>query len=98
MDWLLSLIPWWAWLLLAAVAIGFAWRLFGWRGAVAAAAAVLPVLGFGWARNLGATAERAKRDREALDHVKTRQEIEDDIAEMGSQDVDQRLAWWNRDE
>lgn len=96
-EWLLTLIPWWAYALAGAIAIGAVWRLFGWRGAVAAAGAILPVLGFGWARNLGVEQERARRDREVLDHVVIRNEVEDDIADMGAQDVDQELAKWNRD-
>lgn len=98
MGWLLSLVPWWAWAALAVLIVGAVQALFGWRAALGAAVPVLAALGLGWARNLGVEAERTRRDREALDHVRIRKDIDDDVAEMGSQDIDQNLARWNRDE
>lgn len=80
-EWLLSLVPWWVWLVLAAVAIGAVWRVFGWRGAVAAAAALLPMLGCRWAVNLGAERERAKQSK-AHDH------LQEHYDEIDRQDID----------
>ena len=40
-------------------------------------------------------AEQAKRRAESIND---RKEIDDEISQLGSQDVDQRLARWNRDE
>ena len=40
-------------------------------------------------------AEQSKRRAES---ISDRKEIDDDINQMGAQDVDQRLARWNRDE
>lgn len=40
-------------------------------------------------------AEQAKRRAES---ISDRKEIDDEISQMGSQDVDQNLARWNRDE
>ncbi|UXN73361.1 hypothetical protein N8D56_21175 [Devosia sp. A8/3-2] len=50
MNWLLDLVPWWAWLLLAAVSVGTAWRLLGWQGALVAAAGLLAAPGYGKGR------------------------------------------------
>lgn len=97
MDWLLSLIPWWLYFIAAAVAIGAVWRLLGWQGAIVAGAGLLAVLGYGKGRADASRDGRAKRDREALDHVVIRNEVDDDVAEMGSQDIDQNLAKWNRE-
>ncbi len=96
-DLFLSLLPWWFWAILAAAAIGALWLAFGWRSALVAAGAVLPVLGFRWAENMGAERERAKRDRQALDHVRIRKESDDEIDQMGSSDVDRNLSRWLRD-
>ncbi|MGH8815240.1 MAG: hypothetical protein ACREX5_01520 [Achromobacter pestifer] len=81
MDWLLNLIPWWAWLLLAAIAIGAVWRLFGWRGAVAAAGLILPVLGFRWSVGMGAERERARQ-------AKARDNLQEHYDEIDRQDID----------
>jgi len=40
-DWILSAVPWWAWAVAAGLALGLAWRVFGWQGMVAAVVAVL---------------------------------------------------------
>lgn len=65
-EWLLSLIPWWAWLLAAAVAIGAVWRLLGWQGALAAAAGFIAALSYGKGRDEGKSIieaeQREKRD------------------------------------
>lgn len=80
-EWLASLIPWWAYLLAAAIAVGAVWRLFGWRGAIAAAGVILPVLGFRWASNQGAERERAKQSK-ARDH------LQEHYDEIDRQDID----------
>lgn len=97
-EWLVSLVPWWLWLVLAAIAIGAVWRLFGWRGAIAAAGLILPVLGFRWATNLGAERERSKATDRNLNAMKDRKEIDDEIDQLGSNDVDERFARWMRDD
>lgn len=81
MDWLISLVPWQVWAMLAAIAVGAVWRLFGWRGAIAAAGLLLPVLGFRWATNLGAERERAKQSK-ARDH------LQEHYDEIDRQDID----------
>jgi hypothetical protein len=45
-----GLIPWWVWLIVAALALGWAWRTFGWQGLVAVGLAVLTLGAYrkGW--------------------------------------------------
>lgn len=97
-DWLISLVPWQAWALLIAAAIGAVWWLLGWRGAIAAAGLLLPVLGFRWATNLGAERERSKATDRNLNAMKDRKEIDDEVDNLGSNDVDERFARWMRDD
>lgn len=97
-DLIVTLFPWLAWAALAAAILVVAYVLFGWKGVTGAFVSLLPVLGLLYGRKLEADAQRAKRDREALRHVETRNRINDDIADLGAQDVDENLARWNRDQ
>jgi hypothetical protein len=67
-DWLLSLVPWWVWLTLAIAAVVAVWRLFGWQGALAAAAGFLAALSYGKGRAEGKAIIEAeqKEKRDAL--------------------------------
>lgn len=67
-DWALSLVPWWAWLLASAIAIGAVWRLLGWQGALVAAAGFLSALSYGKGRAEGKAIIEAeqRRKRDAL--------------------------------
>lgn len=96
-DWLISLVPWWAWLTAAIAAVVLVWRLFGWQGALAIAAGILAVLGYGKGRADTLRDERARSDRDNLQAAKDRKEIDDEIDQLGSNDVDERLARWMRD-
>lgn len=96
-DWLISLVPWWAWLAAAVTAVVVVWRFFGWQGALAAAAGLLAALSYGKGRNDAYRDERARRDRQNLEASKTRKEIDDEIDQLGSNGVDERLARWLRD-
>lgn len=95
-EFLMHALPWLAWGGLAAAILVVAYVLFGWKGMLGAFASLLPVLGLLYGRKLGADAERARRDREALRRVETRNRIDDEIADLGAQDVDERLKRWNR--
>tara|TARA_R110000851_G_C13102466_1_gene568868 strand:- start:6286 stop:6585 length:300 start_codon:yes stop_codon:yes gene_type:complete len=97
-EWLISLVPWWAWALAAVAAVVAVQVTFGWKAAMGAAIGLLPVLGLLYGRKQGAEAERAKRDRQALDHIAIRKETDDEIDQIGHADVDERLSRWNRDE
>lgn len=98
MDWLISLVPWWAWLAAAIVAVVVVWRLLGWQGALMAGAGLLAALGYGKGRNDAALKAQARRDKEARDHVVIRNRVEDEVNSLGAQDVDERLKRWNRAE
>jgi hypothetical protein len=97
-DWLISLVPWWAWLLAAAVAIGAAWRLLGWQGALVAGGALLAVLGYGKGRAEGVADERGRTRDRNLDAMKDRKEIDDEVADLGSNDLDERYRRWLSDD
>jgi hypothetical protein len=97
MDWLLSLVPWWAWLIAAAVAIGAVWRLLGWQGALVAAAGFLAALGYGKGRYDAMRDEQVATDLRNMDAMKNRKEIDDDVSEMGSNDLDSAYQRWLRD-
>lgn len=67
-DWLISLVPWWVWLTAAIVAVVAVWRLFGWQGALAAAAGFIAALSYGKGRAEGKAIIEAeqKEKRDAL--------------------------------
>lgn len=98
MDWIISLLPWWAWLAAAIVVFVLCWRLLGWQGALMAGAGLLAVLGYGKGRNDATQQAQADRDKEARDHVVIRNRVEDEVDSLGAQDVDERLKRWNRAE
>jgi hypothetical protein len=97
-DWIISLVPWWLYLITALIAVAAVWRLLGWQGALAAAAALIAVLGYGKGRADASRDERSRRDRDVLNHVVIRDRVEDEIDALGAQDVDERLMRWNRAE
>lgn len=49
-DFMLSSIPTWAWIVIAGVAIGACWRAFGWQGVVGGLAAIVTLGAYrqGW--------------------------------------------------
>lgn len=67
-DWIISLVPRWAWLAMAVTAVVAIWRFFGWQGALAAAAAFLAALSYGKGRAEGEAIIEAeqKEKRDAL--------------------------------
>ena len=97
-DWLLSLVPWWAWLLAASVAIVAAWRLLGWQGAIAAAAGLLAVFGYSKGRADASRDARADRDRQNSKASQRRKGIDDEVDQLGSNDLDERYRRWLRDD
>lgn len=97
MDWLISLVPWWVWLGLAAAAVGVVWRVWGWQGAVAAAGGLIAVLTYGKGRTDAYRDERSRQDRRNLDAVKERNRVDDEVGEMGSNDLDDAHQRWLRD-
>lgn len=95
---LLGMVPpivWAVLILMALLLVQFVW---GWKATIAAVISLLPVLGYFWGRKRQAEIDRAKRDREALDHVIIRRDVEEDVKDLGSQDVAEELRRWNRNE
>ena len=45
-----GLIPWWVWIIVAGLALGWAWKTFGWKGLAGAAAGAALALSYikGW--------------------------------------------------
>lgn len=97
MTWLLSFIPWWAYLIAAITLVVFVQATFGWRAAIGAMIGLLPVLGYLWGSKRQSEIDRAKRDREAADAMRRRREVDDEVASMGEQSVAEELRRWNRD-
>lgn len=62
-DWLISFVPWWCWVIAAAIAIGTVWRLLGWQGALVAAAGFIAALGYGRGRAEGKSIMEAEQQR-----------------------------------
>lgn len=94
---LLGMVPWPAWAVLALClicAIQFVW---GWKATIAAVISLLPVLGYLWGRKRQAEIDQARRDREALRDARYRREVDQGVSEMGAQDVSEELSRWNRD-
>lgn len=94
---LLGMVPWPVWAVLALClicAIQFVW---GWKATIVAVISLLPVLGYLWGRKRQAEIDQARRDREALRDARYRREVDQDVSEMGAQDVSEELSRWNRD-
>lgn len=53
LSWLLGSVPAWVWIVVAGVALGTAWRVFGWQGIVGGLLAVLTLGAYrqGWRDN-----------------------------------------------
>lgn len=62
-DWIMSIVPWWAWLIAVAIVIGAVWRLFGWQSALVAAAGFIAALGYGKGRAEGKSIMEAEQQR-----------------------------------
>lgn len=97
-GWIMHLIPWWLWLLAAAIAIAAVWRLFGWRGALVAGAGLLAVLGYGKGRSDAFSEWDAAEARRRADAIKKRKEIDDATVGMDATSVDRELDRWMRDD
>lgn len=95
---LLGMVPWPVWAVLALCLVCAVQFLWGWKATIAAVISLLPILGYFWGRRRQTEIDQARRDRDALRHVETRREVEYEIDDLGSQDVDERLKRWNRNE
>lgn len=93
---LLGMVPAIVWVVLGLTVLVLVQFLWGWRATLAAAISLLPVLGYLWGRKRQAEIDQARRDRAALDHVIIRRDVEEDVKDLGSQDVANELRRWNR--
>ncbi len=94
---LLGMVPWPAWAVLALCLICAVQFVWGWRATIAAIISLLPILGYLWGRKRQAEIDQARRDREALQDARYRREVDQGVSEMGAQDVSEELSRWNRD-
>lgn len=94
---LLGMVPWPVWAALAVLAVCLVQFVFGWKGTVAAVISLLPVAGYFWGRKRQSEIDQAQRDRKALDDARFRREVDQDVSEMGAQDVSEELRRWQRD-
>lgn len=105
---ILDHVPWWVWLAFGGLALAAAGHIWvpAWLalpskvrlGLAALAAAILAYLA---GRNAGASGALARRDAQAAEDraraMRTRQEVDDDVAAMGAADVDREYERWLRD-
>jgi hypothetical protein len=71
-DWLLSLVPWWIWGILALIVIAAVQRLVGWRAALTALAAVVGFIAYRKGRDDASKAvltEVAKRQEQSQEKI-----------------------------
>lgn len=70
------------------------------KAALAIAGAVIVAIGIAFLRGRKAGIDHieAEQDRRRLESMKQRKEVDDDISNLGSNDVDQSLARWMRDD
>ena len=94
---LLGMVPWPVWAVLALCLICAVQFVWGWRATSAAVISLLPILGYLWGRKRQAEIDQARRDREALRDARYRREVDQGVSEMGAQDVSEELSRWNRD-
>ena len=94
---LLGMVPWPAWAVLALCLICAVQFVWGWRATIAVVISLLPILGYLWGRKRQAEIDQARRDREALRDARYRREDDQDVSEMGAQDVSEELSRWSRD-
>jgi len=95
-GWLLDKVPLWLWLLLAAVALVAAWRLFGLRGAIAILAALITAGAFRTGRQSGSADALARQKRNDEKAVKDHERIKAETDRMSDDELDAANAPWVR--
>jgi hypothetical protein len=94
---LLGMVPPIVWVVLGLVVLMLVQFVWGWRATIAAVVSLLPILGYFWGRKRQSEIDQAKRDREALQDARYRRKVDQNVSEMGAQDVSEELSRWNRD-
>ena len=107
MNWFNLLIdwtPWWVWVVAAIVVLAFTFQFWypiwailpKWlKGTILGAAALFTVFNIG--RNRGSKDEQEARDKANANAIKDRTEIDHEVQDLPSADVDKRLDKWMRD-
>lgn len=96
-EWIVGLIPWWAWVGAVVVAALFIYRALGWQGLVGLAFAAVALVSHNAGRRQALERERRKQEQERARAQQARKEVDDEIENLGAADVDHRLARWLRD-
>lgn len=103
-TWLLSFVPLWVWLLIAAITLGVTFQFWGpiWLALPRPIKTVLLAIGGGLAiflgaLHLGGKRERERRDKANANAIKNRLEIENEVRDLKPDDVDRRLGRRLRD-
>lgn len=95
-DWLLDKVPLWLWIVVAAVALVAAWRLLGFRGMLAAVAAIVTVGVYRAGRQSGGADALARQENADQEAVKDHEQIEDETGRMSDAELDAANDPWVR--
>lgn len=96
-DWLLYVVPWWVWLIVAAVAVGLVHRLIGFRNALVAAAVAVAAILQVRARQQGRQDKERELDAERLRSMRDRRESDAKVDQLDSAGRDREWNTWLRD-
>ena len=95
-DWILDLIPLWAWIVIAAFAAFALWRVLGLRGALAAIGAAAALLAYRQGRKAGGADALRKQKRADDKAVKDHDRIKADTDRMSDDQLDASNDPWLR--
>ncbi len=99
-DWLWSIVwgwlPWWAW---AAIGVGLAfaaYRLLGWKGALAVLAVTFGSVAYSRGARRGVAVERAKQDAADDRVADTITENRTEVRAKSDEELDQEIDRWTK--
>ena len=96
-NWIISLVPWWVWVIVAVVVLLAAWRILGTKGMLAAAGGLLLFFAYVAGGKQSLERERARQERERQKALKVKKDVEAEVENLSDDDVDSRLSKWMRD-
>lgn len=103
-SWILDFVPYWVWIIVVGIALAATYQIWfaiwlalpRWLKTAIIATASLGLVYLA-GRNRGAAGERDRQKKASEQAARRREEIEDEIRDIGHADVDRRLNQWMRD-